>query len=202
MNVDVVVAGLCAEDLVPPRILQRAGSRSRLLDDVRRYVVMSDVDLFHATESCLRNLERLDIEVEYDLGPDVRLRHVLVPELWERLRPGSRTELRRISTSLAEHDPTRASFWRRSPLWSAESEARLSMAAVRLREDITHMTDSDIRALVEQTRFAIAGSSVAEKWPPDYCLYEPGFTFRLVPVVAWRTLRKQEAHKLLGDGPQ
>lgn len=192
MNIDVVVAGLCAEDLVPPAILQRVVDRPRFLDDVRRYVVMEDDDLFRATESCLRNLERLDVEIEYDLGPDVRLRHVLVPELWERLRPGTRDALRRISTSLAEHDPdpNRASFWRRSTLWSAEREAHLCAAAIRLREDIACMTAADIRVLVEQTRFAIAGSQAAQKWPPDYALYEPGFTFRLVPVVAWRVLRK------------
>ena len=188
-----IVAGLCAEDLVSPAILQRVVNRPRFLDDVRRYVVMEDDDLFRATESCLRNLGRLDVEIEYDLGPDVRLRHVLVPELWERLRSGARDVLRRILTSLAEHDPdpNRVSFWRRSSLWSAEREARLGAAAIRLREDIACMAVADIRALVEQTRFAIAGSQVAQKWPPDYSLYEPGFTFRLVPVVAWRVLRKE-----------
>jgi len=193
VNIDVVVAGLCAEDLVPPAILQRVMDHPRFLDDIRRYVVMEDNDLFRATESCLRNLERLGVEIEYALGPDVRLRHVLVPELWERFRPGARDTLRRISTSLAEHDsdPDRVSFWRRSSLWSAEREACLCAAAIRLREDIARMAAADIRALVEQTRFAIAGSQVAQKWSPDYSLYEPGFTFRLVPVVAWRLLRKE-----------
>jgi hypothetical protein len=79
VNIDVVVAGLCAEDLVPPAILQRVVDHPRFLDDVRRYVVMEDDDLFRATESCLRNVGGLGVEIEYALGPDVRLRRVLVP---------------------------------------------------------------------------------------------------------------------------
>jgi hypothetical protein len=193
VNINIVIARLCVEDLVPPAILQRVTDRAHFLDDVQRYVVMKDEDLFRATEACLRNLGRLDVEVEYDLGPDVRLRHVLVPELWERLRPGCRDALRQISTSLAEHnsDPARVSFWRRSALWSAEGESRLHTAAIRLREDIAGMAGVDIDVLAEQTRFAIAGSRVVETWAPDYPVYEPGFTFRLVPVVAWRVLRKE-----------
>jgi hypothetical protein len=190
MNVDVAVAQLCAEDLVPPTVLRRVADRARFLDEVARYAAMEDDELHRATEVCLRNLERLDSEVEYELGPDARLRHVLVPELWERVRPGSRDALRRISTTLAEYDPDtdRPSFWRRSRLWSAEREVRLRSAAARLRDDVACTARVDAGALVEQARFAIAGSRAADRWPPDRPVYEPGFTYRLVPAVAWRVL--------------
>ena len=187
---DLAVAQVCAGDLLAPSVLRRVQDSSRLHDEIARYVAMDDDGLLRATEVCLRNLGRLDRGVEEALGPDVRLRHVLVPELWERLRPGSRDGLRRISTTLAEYDPDpeRPSFWRRSQLWSEEREARLRAAAVRLRDDVARMAEVDAGALVEQVRFAIVGSRAAEQWPPDHPVYEPGFAYRVVPAVAQRVL--------------
>lgn len=164
MNIHTVTARLCAEDLVPPRVLQRIADRSIFLGDIARYVAMDDDNLLQSTRYCLSNVDRLLAEDEESLGPDARLRIVLVPELCERLRSSSRDTLRRISTSLAEYapDPNRPSFWHRSPLWSAERRARLNTAATQLREDIACMAGIDVNALVEQTRFAIVGSRVAE----------------------------------------
>jgi hypothetical protein len=105
VNVSGAAAQLCVEDLVSPAVLRRVADRAHFLDEIARHVAMEDDELHRVTEVCLRNLGRLDSEVERELGPDARLRHVLVPELWERLRPGSRDALRRISTSLAEYDP-------------------------------------------------------------------------------------------------
>ncbi len=190
MNVHTVVAQLCAEDLVPPAVLGRVTDRGRFQGDLARYVQMTDDDLHRATDVCLRNVDRLDVEVEEALGPDAWLRIVGVPELWERLRPGSRDALRRISTSLFEYepDPDRPSLWRRSRFWSLAREARRDAAVVRLRDDVARTAGLDTSALVEQVRFAIAGSRASETWPPDYPVYEPGFTYRLTPVVAWRAL--------------
>jgi hypothetical protein len=172
---------------------------SVFLDNIARYVAMTDEDLHRATKTCLRNLEHLDRED--DLGPDARLRHVLVPELWERLRSGSRDDLRRILTTLAEYDPdpARPSLWERSRRWSAERGACLRAAAARLRDDVARTAGIDTGALVEQTRFAVAGSRAAEKWPPCYPVYEPGFTYRLVPAIAQRVLIRASSNK---DSPR
>lgn len=192
MIINSVAAKLCAEDLVPPSVLQRVADHSRFLRDVGRYVAMDDDDLLRATESCLKNLEHLDDEIA---SPDADLRIVLVPALWERLRPGSRDALRRITSTLAEYDPdpTRPSFWEQSRLWSAERGSRLREAADNLRQRVGAASALDARALVEQTRFAIAGSRASDRWPPDYSVYEPGFTYRLVPVIAWRVLVRNRA---------
>lgn len=183
-------AQLCVENLVPSGILQQVVDRAYFLNEVARYVAMDDDALLRMTEVCLRNLERIDVQLKCDLGPDVRIRHVLVPELWERLRPGARDALRRILTSLPEYapDPDRHSFWRRSRLWSASHEGRLQKATARLREDATRTAGIAVGALIEQTRFAITGACATEEWLPDYPVYEPRFTYRLVPAIAWRVL--------------
>ena len=82
-----------ALDLMPATITARiAGSSDResFEVDVARYVVMSDRGLFAATETCLRNLPRL---LDESTGGDARLQVVLVPELWERLVPGTALEI-------------------------------------------------------------------------------------------------------------
>ncbi len=183
--IDEALAKLCVDNLLSPVLLKRVTDHQRYLNAVARYVAMDDDDLYRVTEVCLRNLERLDDE---HADPDTDLRIVLIPELWERQRPGSRDVLRRVSTNLAEYDPDpdRPSFWRRSRLWSAEREERLRASADDLRKSIAAAGRLDVRALVERMRFAIAGSGAADKWPPDTSVYEPGFTYQVVPVVAWR----------------
>lgn len=172
-----------AETLVPPSILQRVIDRPYFVEALARYTEMHDDDLYRATEVCLRNLDRL---VNEGPGPDAELRLVLVPELWERLRPGTRDTLRRITTSLAEHQEDAPSiFW---PRITPETRARLRGAAADLRQRITAAAELDAPALVEKTRFAMAGSRAANTWPPDYPVYEPGFTYRLVPAIAHRVL--------------
>ena len=190
MSAELAVTRSLAVDLISPAVLGRVTDRARFLGEIARYVAMTEDELRRATEVCLHNLERLDLEVERALGPDARLRNVLVPELWERLRPGSRDDLRRISTSLAEYDPDpdRPSFWKRSKFWSEERVAQLA-AASQLRDDVARTAAVDNRTLIEQVRFAIAGSRAAERWAPDYPVYEPGFAYRLVPAVAERVAR-------------
>jgi hypothetical protein len=187
MNPYNVVARLCPKGLVPPAILRRVADRPTFLEDIARYVAMHDNDLFRVTEVCLRNLTRLD---ELTTGPDSDLQLILVPELWERIRPGSRDNLRRISSTLAEYrpDPARPSIFAR--LLSPEAMTRLHEGADNLRERVAHASHLDVGALVEQVRFAIAGSCAADRWSPADCVYEPGFTYRLVPAVAWRGLNR------------
>lgn len=163
--------------------------RARFFDSVARYHAMDDDELFRVTEVCLKNLERL----ERDEGADADLRHVLVPELWERILPGRhvRDRLRRISTTLAEydHDSSRTSFWSRLPGF-ADRVARLGADAERLRRQIAEVGAADAEALAERVRFAIAGSRVTQRWTPTQYVYEPGFTYRVAPVVACRCLAR------------
>jgi hypothetical protein len=185
--VDTVVDRLRVEDLLPPVVLRRVRAVDRLafFDDVKRYVAMDDDDLLRATRVCLRNLGRLDDHVP---GPDVDLRGVLVPELWERLRSGTRNDLRRLSCTLAEYNPdsARPSIFAR--YLSPETLASLHVAADELRRRIESTALLDVGALIEQVRFAIAGSRAVDWWSPADPVYEPGFTYRLVPAVAWRVL--------------
>lgn len=173
--------------VIPPAILRRVADRPAFLDEVSRYIAMNDDALFRATEVCLRNLERLD---ELAPGSDQDLQLVLVPELWERLRLGTRDKLRRISSTLAEYDPdpTRPSVF--AQRLSPETRARLHEGADTLRQRIAHTARLDVQGLVEQVRFAIAGSRASDRWSPADYVYEPGFTYRLVPAIAWRVLKK------------
>ena len=171
--------------IIPPAILRRVVDRSAFLNEVARYIAMADDDLLRATKVCLRNVERLD---DLAAGPDGALQLVLVPELWEHLRPGTRDALRRISSTLAEYnpDPTHPSMF--AQRLSPETRARLREGAGTLRQHIAHASSLDVRALVEQVRFAIAGSRAADRWSPADFVYEPGFVYRLVPAIAWRVL--------------
>lgn len=144
---------------------------------------MEDDDLLRATKVCLRNVNRLDDLVT---GPDSDLQLVLVPELWERLRSGTRDALRRIGSTLAEYDPTRPSIFTKR--LSPETLARLREGAASLCQRVEHAALLDIPALVEQVRFAIAGSRAADDWAPDAFVYETGFAYRLVPAIAGRVL--------------
>jgi hypothetical protein len=176
--------------VIPSSVLRRVTDRPAFLDEVSRYIAMTDDDLLRATEVCLRNLERLDYLAA---GSDRDLQRVLVPELWERLRSGTRDRLRRISSTLAEYDPDPprpSPFERRL---SPETRARLHEGADTLRQCIAHTARLDIQGLVEQVRFAIAGSRASDRWSPADFVYEPGFTYRLVPAIAWRVLKKPEA---------
>ena len=187
-----------ASSLVSRTLLNKIVNRESYERGLERYTLMKDDDLLYATEGCLKNLGRLDDT----LSLDGDLRHILVPELWERIRPGERERLRRISTTLAEYnqDPTRPSFFKR--VLSPETYAQLQERADSLRQRIKHAAHLDAPSLVEQVRFAIAGSRVADRWAPDACVYEPWFTYRLVPVIASRALdRSNNADVSPGTAP-
>lgn len=169
--------------VIPLTILRRIPDRAAFLHEVGRYSAMGDDDLLRATEVCLRNLKRLNDLV---IGPDSDLQLVLVPELWERLRSGTRDTLRRIGSTLAEYDPTRPSIFTKR--LSAETLTRLREGAASLRQRVASASRVDVAALVEQVRFAIAGSRAADHWSPDAFVYEPGFVYRLVPAIAGRVL--------------
>jgi hypothetical protein len=176
---------MSVKNLIPATVLRRVIDRSVLWEDVARYVAMGDDDLLRATEVCLRNLGApLDLTAK----PDGDLQLVLVPELWERLRPGTRDTLRRITSTLAEYnpDPDHPSIFAR--LLSLETMASMRAGADDLRARIAHAGRLGVEALVEQVRFAIAGSRAAGRWSPSDFVYEPGFVYRLVPAVAWRAL--------------
>lgn len=176
-----------AENLVPPAILRRVADCPHFLSALARYSAMGEDELYHVTEICLRNLGRLNEET----GPDADLRLILVPELWERLRPGSRDPLRRITSNLAEYQGDSSTIFAR--MLSPETLSHLRASADDLRQRVAAATSLDAATLIEQTRFAVAGSRAADQWPPDCPVYEPGFTYRLVPVVAWRVC-KRDAH--------
>jgi hypothetical protein len=151
-----------ATELLPPAIRQRikgAENLTSFVENVSRYHAMPDADLLHATVACLLNLERLDDSVP---SPDVELRTVLVPELWERLQGGTRDRLLRLTSTLAEYNPS--SLWRRSRFWSAAQEAATCLAARRLRQRISQAESADTAILIEQVRFAIAGSHADANW--------------------------------------
>jgi len=177
--------------LIPPAVLRRVPDRTAFLNETAHYIAMGDDALLRATQVCLRNLERLD-----DLtGPDAALQLVLVPELWERLRSGTRDALRRISSTLAEYDPDPARpsiFVRRL---APETYARLREDADALRQYVARTTPLDDKSLVEQVRFAIAGSRATDRWSPADFVYEPGFVYRLVPAIAWRVLVRDHDHQ-------
>ena len=172
-------------DYVPSAVLRRVADRPSFLDGIARYVTMSDDDLLRATEVCLNNLTPLDDNVA---SPDSDLQLILVPEIWERIRPGQRDKLRRISSTMAEYKPDlkRPSIF--AQLLSSEAMANLRTDADDLRARVAVARRLDIRALVERVRFAIAGSRASVRWPPDTCVYETGFVYRLVPALAWRGL--------------
>lgn len=173
--------------LIPSTVFRRVTDRPAFLDDITRYVAMEDADLLRATKTCLQNLERLD---DLTAGPDSDLQLILVPALWERLQPGTRDVLRRISSTLAEYspDPMCPSIFAR--LLSPEAQLSLREGADNLRARITLATQLDVRALVEQVRFAIAGSRAGDRWSPGDWVYEPVFVYRLVPAIAWRAYER------------
>ena len=179
--------------VIPPSVLRRVNDRPAFLRQIARYVEMDDDDLLRATEVCLRNLERLGGTALESFGgtfPDGDLQVVLVPELWERLRPGTRPRLRRITCSLAEYNPDvdRPSIFAR--LLAPKALTNLRDGAEFLRHHIKLTERLDAEALVEQVRFAIAGSRVSDRWEPSAYVYEPGFVYRLVPAIAWRVLSR------------
>jgi hypothetical protein len=168
------------------RRLLQAGCSTGYMDVVRRYAAMEEADLQATTRMFLKNLDRLD--GEDDDSADADLRHVLVPEIWDRLQPGVGLcrDLRRISTSLAEYDPRSSTgFWARI---DPAGVSRLHERSVRLRDRIARAASLGTTQLVEATRFAIAGSRSWQKWLPTDPVYEPGFVFRLIPVIARRVL--------------
>jgi hypothetical protein len=181
------VMGATFARVIPPAVLRRVADRSAFLNEVSRYIEMSDDDLLYATEVCLRNLESL-----YDLAAaatsDGDLQLVLVPELWERLRPGTRDGLRRITSTLAEYNPNPGKPSIFAQLLSPETLERLREGADVLRQRVAHVALLDSAALVEQVRFAIAGSRASDRWSPSAFVYEPGFVYRLVPAITWRVL--------------
>jgi hypothetical protein len=166
--------------------------RLEFLEGVAHYAAMNDDDLLRATEGCLRNLARLD-----DLaGSDSDLQLILVPEIWERLRPGTRDMLRRISSTLAEYnpDPSQPTIFARMLL--PNTRERLREDAEDLRQRIKLAVRLDVRALVEQVRFGIAGSRAADRWSPAAYVYEPAFVYRLVPAIACRAFSRQHGSDL------
>lgn len=175
-----------ASGLLPPTIISKITDRPRFMRELIRYTAMENDDLLRATEVCLRNLGLIDDQVD---SSDRNLQLILVPELWERIQPGTRDKLRWISSTLAEYnpDPSHPSSFR--SILSPEELKKLRDGSDDLRQRIKHVANLDVSSLIEQVRFAIAGSRAADRWTPDACVYEPGFVYRMVPAVAWRAMR-------------
>ncbi len=180
---------------LPPEILRRADLAS-LDRDVGRYAGMGDDDLLRATEVCLHNVDRVDDVVR---SADADLRIILVPELWERIRLSSgssvvlasdlRDSLRLITTKLASYQGS--SRTQPNRLWSsAERAARLLDSANLLRAEILRVSALSMDGLIDEVRAAVVRSSAADRHSPTDCLYGPGFTYRLVPALAYRALER------------
>ena len=174
--------------LLPRAVLQRITDHEAFHTDSARYTAMPDDALLRATESCLRTLDRLsDLDCA---GPDGDLQLVLVPELWERIRAGTRDGLRRITSTLAEYHPDHQ---RPSPLalrLSPEVREHLRCGAEDLRARIAYAAQLDVGSIVDQVRFAIAGSRAAGRWAPTDFVYAPGFVYRVVPAIVGRMVSR------------
>lgn len=174
-------------DLIPTSVLKRIENHGSWDYDLERNIEMSLDDLYKSTETCLKNLGRIN---DSAASADSDLRLVIVPELWERLRPGSRKALRRISSTLAEyiHNSGRSLIMALSP----DSRYALQEGSRLLRQRIEFAENLDTKALLEWTRFSISGAKINKSYPPEYPVYEPAFAYRLVPVLAWRVLEASE----------
>lgn len=184
--------------LISPSIMKRIRSASASAqrshqDDIRRFREMSDDDLLDSTRNAMRNLDQVDE------GPDRALRAVLVPECWERIRPGTRDGLRSIVTTLAEWSEEAKSNLTLSlrSLIGPEGVDRIRDESRRLREDIEEARRAEPLWLVERMLFLISGSRAYEgdgRLPTDP-VYEPAFAYRLVPEIARRMLERTGQQK-------
>lgn len=169
--------------IVPPAITSRATDRSKLAQQIQEYTAMPAATLVDTVCLCLRNVSHVDSS-----SRDGELRLVVLPELCERILPGSRDQVRRIESSLAEHWPdVSPSIFSR--MLSQASRDQLRQEAENLRAQIKEIARQDTKTIVERLRFLIAGSAAA-CWATDDCVYEPALTFRLVPAIAWLALRE------------
>src|SRR5262245_61280796 len=102
-----------ARKLIPPDVREKirgasASAQRSHQEEARRFRGMTDDDLLEITKIMMRNLDQVGE------GADRTLRAVLVPECWERIRPGTRDGLRTIVTTLAE--------------WREETKSNLTLA--------------------------------------------------------------------------
>ncbi len=179
-------------DLLPRAILDRIRrlpvEHDRFVERVLAYHAMDDDGLLRRTEICLGNLERV---VDQDESGEADLQVVLVPELWERIVPGVRATLRRITSSLAEYQSSEASIFAR--LLGPRKCSQLQASASQLRARIAAAAELDAQSLVERVRFAIAGSRAVDRWAPTDHVYDPAFVYCLTPVLARRALDRSRS---------
>lgn len=186
---------------LPAAIQGRVRNNLIFCKNLLRYQEFSDQDLVRSARTCLSNLERFD---EEHSPADTLLRHVLVPEICTRITPDVRDALRRVSTSLAEHDPDPRHpsifdrFLRARCPWGTQARAdyetgrnRRLRAATSLRASITFHAALGVPELVERTGATITRSNVVRPWDPSDCVYEPGFTYRVVPALLQRLVERQ-----------
>lgn len=140
--------------------------------------------LFELTQTCLRNLDRHDVT-----SADNELRAIIVPELWERLQPSTRTEMRRITTTIAEFAPIKATY--DGVTWSATHGSlsdQLTRDAERMHLRINHVAKMPLLDLAMLTVETIAESNAHKHWPPETPVYECSFAYRLVPTLLHRVI--------------
>jgi len=179
---------LSAISLVSETVLRRMHARDRWEACVLEYAALPADRLVEQLRYCLRHVERLaseDVEL-----PDAELQLILLPELCERLVPGTRDTVRRASSNLAEYhyDPNKPSIFRRL---RPQAHEKIGYDADRLRARIAEAAKLDTRAIVEHLRFVIAGHWAAKRWKPDDFVYDPALVYRFAPAVAWRALQER-----------
>lgn len=174
--------------MLPGRAVSGMVDVDRFMERVEEYLGRTDDELVHLADVCLRNLDRLEhvhTRLVSDYA-DLYLRAVVAPELCERLAPGCRTRLRRVTTSVAEWSVESSKFWRLTPRDCALREHRTDDAVAA----IARLSSLGVESLVEQARFAISGSRVLDRWAADCPVYDAGFTYSVVPVLSFRVLER------------
>lgn len=185
----------------------------------REYVRAPLTELLDTVEACLRNVRRLEPHEERPcggaFGADFMLLAVYVPELvarlvaevpgvamelhvqrrldgrsyWPAWQPDARTHLRRITTSLHEHedrDSGLTRFWEQKHPGSraATVASRDALRVVVLETQMLSVED-----LVSRVRFALAGSRIAREYAADAPVYEPALTHHVVPALVTRAMQ-------------
>src|ERR1700750_1164824 len=145
--------------ILPVAVQEMVKNDESFFKDLARHESLSDVELVLCVQSCLRNMERVADDTS---SVDAALRLLLVPEMCERLMPGARSELRRISSSIAEYDPDPKKpsifhriVFNRSP-WGTAHRSKTAERMYRWRQEGASFR-SQIQLLSEFSADALGG---------------------------------------------
>lgn len=193
--------------LIWEQIWSDLGAARRFFADLKKHESESDDGLVETAQICLRNLSSIG---RYAVGDD--LRAAIVPEICERIVPGSRTPVRRITTCIAERDDGPrfdsrlleaqgfSAFWRRhycppGTAARARHDAQtlgFAREATGMRARIVLLAEISVNELIDRAKEAIGQSSVHVRWSPTTFVYEPALTYRVIPVLGHRAMLRAQ----------